>query len=506
MNGAGARRGLSRRYGLIAAYTGLISAIVAVVVASPVLVVPAFPEDAGLVPRVLLPAVVLGLPGLLLWRRFAPVGPPTLSPSEASAVVVLSWFFAVATATGSFLLLTELTPLQALFEATSALTTTGLSVVDVTKASATVLFLRSVLELAGGAGLAILMISLTGGPLGAGLSSAEGRSEQLVPNVVNSATIIVRMYAVYALVGTLGLWAAGMSGFDAVNHAFAAVSTGGFSTRPESIGYWDSAAVEAVTLVLMILGTTNFLVAWSLVRGRWREVLGSGEFRLMAVVVPAACVALAAVGVGGLYASMGKAARVIVFEVVSALSTTGFSTVAYGDWPVSGWLVLTGLMLVGGGAGSTAGGLKQARVYVLWRAARFEVARALMPLGAVNRPLVQSGSRTEFLEDAQVARTGAFLFVYMGTFALGAFVMLVCGVPFPDAVFEMASSLGTVGLSVGVTGASTPDAVLATQVVAMMLGRLEFFVIGIGLLRLLGDGWAVTRAVTHRRRGARAAT
>lgn len=498
MTGA-AQRGLSRRYGNVAAYVGLIASLVAGVLASPLLLLLVVPEDRPLWWRILLPALLLGLPGLALWRRFAPSGTPTLSGSEAAVVVVLAWASAVTAATGSLLLLTELTPLQALFEATSGLTTTGLSVVDVTVATPTVLLLRSVLEFAGGAGLAILMMSLLGGPLGAGLSSAEGRSEQLVPNVFYSASLVVRIYVGYAIAGTVGLWMAGMGWFDAINHSMAAVSTGGFSTRADSIGHWDSVGVEAVTLVLMLLGTTNFIVAWAVVRRQWRAAAGSGELRLMSVLLPISWAVLFAVGVGGLYPTLGKSLRVVVFETVSALSTTGFSTVAYGDWPVAGWLVLIGFMLIGGGAGSTAGGLKQARVYVLWRAAVFEVVRALLPRGAVNRPVIQSGPRPTLLEDEQVARAGTFTLVYLATFGLGTLVMVACEVPLADALFEMASTLGTVGLSVGVTGPDAHPAVLLTQVAAMVLGRLEFFVVVVGGLRMLRDGASSLRSFRSER-------
>lgn len=493
MNGSGVRRGLASRYATVFAYAGLISSLVGIILASPSLIFPFRPEEADLWWRILVPAALLGLPGFAAWRQFAPKGAPTLSASEAAAVVVLVWVTSVAAGTIAFLLLTDLSVLQALFEATSAFTTTGLSVVDVTAASGVVLLLRSTLEFAGGAGLAILMVSLLGGPLGAGLSSAEGRSEQLVPNVVYSAKLVVRIYVAYAAAGWLALRLAGMGWFDALNHSMAAVSTGGFSTRPESIGYWDSPLIESVTIALMLLGTTNFLVAWSVAKGRWRAATGSGEYRLMAVLMPLSWIALVAVGVGGLYSGMGKTARVILFETVSALSTTGFSTVPYDGWPMAGWLVLVGFMIIGGGAGSTAGGLKQARVYILWRAAWFEITRALLPRRAVNRPLIQSGHRKVFLNDEQVSRAGAYFFVYVAILAFGIFVMVANGVPLAAALFEMASTLGTVGLSVGVTAPDAPAAVLGTQVAAMILGRLEFFVILVGLQRYITDGAHVLR-------------
>lgn len=490
-----ALRGLADRYRLVAAYVGLISAFVALVLASPILLLVLVPEDRPLWWRLLLPAALLGAPGFALWRALRPSGPPTLTGAEAAVVVVLSWAAALTAATGSLHLLTGISVIRALFEAASGLTTTGLSTIDVSQASATVLLLRSVLQLAGGAGLAILMVSFMGGPLGGGLSAAEGRGEQLVPNVARSARVVVRMYALITVVGAGALWLAGMGPFDAINHSMAAVSTGGFSTKVDSIGYWASPAVEAVTIVLMVVGTTNFMVLWAVAQGQVGVAARSGELRLMAAVLPVSWLVLGAVGFGGLYPSLSHAGRVIVFETVSALSTTGFQTVSYVQWPVEGWLLLSVLMTIGGGTGSTAGGLKQLRVVVLTRAAWFEVTRALLPASAVNRPVVQVGGRPALLDEGAVARAGTFTFVYLSALCLGIALMVAYGVPLGAAVFEMSSTLGTAGLSVGVTAADSHPVVLGVQTLGMMLGRLEFFVVAVGLMRLGRDLLRSARAL-----------
>ncbi len=127
-------------------------------------------------------------------------------------------------------------------------------VVDVEQASRLILLDRSNIELAGGAGLAIITLSAIAGPLGSGLISAEGRNEQLAPNVRRSAKLVLSIDSGYCVVGIITLVIAGIGWFDAANHAFAALSTGGFSTRSDSIGYWDSPAVEIVTIILMLLG------------------------------------------------------------------------------------------------------------------------------------------------------------------------------------------------------------------------------------------------------------
>jgi len=386
---------------------------------------------------------------------------------------------------------------QAVFESVSGWTTTGLSVVDVTQASHVVLLWRSIMQLAGGAGLAIIMLSAITGPTGPALSVAEGR-EQLVPHVRQSAKLVMMIYGGYIIAGTAALHLAGMQWFDAVNHAFAALSTGGFSTRVESIGYWDSVAVEAVTIPLMILGNLSFITAWLMLRGKFRAVGRNGEIRLMAVMIPLCAILLFLLTAQGLYPTLGKSVRVAIFETVTALTTTGFSTVGYGDWNSFGWVVLIVLMLIGGGTCSTAGGIKQYRIFLLWKSVMWELRRSLLPRTAVTENPVWEAERQVFVNDARLRQIGAFVFLYLLTFAAGSAILAAHGYGLKESLFEYASAVGTVGLSVGVTSPSAPAGVLWAEIIGMLLGRLEFFVIFVSAAKLLRDtGHMIRKARTR---------
>lgn len=331
------------------------------------------------------------------------------------------------------------------------------------------------------------MLSALAGPAGTGLSTAEGRGEQLVPHVGRSTRLVLALYTSYAALGVLGLRLAGMGWFDAVNHSLAAVSTGGFSTRPESIGYWDSPGVEAVTILLMILGTMNFLTAYAIVRGRlwaWRRNV---ETRVLGLLLAAACVMLATGVTLARFPSVGKALRVAVFEAVTAVSTTGYSTVGYADWPDIGWIVLIALMIVGGGTGSTAGGVKQYRLGVLAHAIRRRIRAGLAPRAAIVEEQVWVGDRRRFLDDRDYVEAATYSSLYLVALVLGTAVLTAHGYPMRESVFEYASALGTVGLSVGITGPGAPTGVLWAEIVGMFVGRLEFFAIAVGVLKLIGD-------------------
>ena len=478
---------LHQRYRLITGYTGLMCLVTGLLIQTPLLLLVVFRQESIYLWHFLLPGAALVVPGALLWRRLIPAGNASLTWQEGAVIVVVSWLLATVVGAVPFMTISGLNFTQAIFEATSGWTTTGLSVVDVTEAPRLVLFYRSILQLAGGAGFAIIMVSALAGPTGISLSAAEGRTDQLLPHVRRSAQLVLIMYTAYNLAGIVGLMLAGMDWFDAVNHAFSALSTGGFSTRVESIGYWDSPLIEAVTIILMLLGALSFMTAYTLFQGNFKVAARNGEVRQQILVALGAIIILLAGVTWGVYPGPAKAIRVAIFEAVTAFSTAGFSTVGYQPWNGLGWLTLIILMIMGGGAGSTAGGIKQFRIYLLFRGLRWEVQRVFMSASAVNEPVIWQGENRLFLNSDHFSRAGLFVFLHLSILFVGTGILVAHGYSLPESLFEFASALSTVGLSVGVTAADAPGGILWAEIIGMFLGRLEFFVVFVGLTKLSMD-------------------
>jgi len=481
------REYLKRRYGAILQSVGMILLLSGAVILTPLVILPAHPGEARHSMAFVLPAACLLLLGSALWKFFRSSSQVTLSVQEGGIIVLVSWAVVIVFSAWPFVSILKLSFSRAIFESVSGWTTTGLSVVDVTSAGPLILLWRSIIQLAGGAGLAIIMMSAIVGPTGVGVSSAEGRGDQLVPHVRQSARLVLMIYGGYALAGTLAYRLAGMSLFDAVNHAFAAVSTGGFSTHPESIGHWDSAVVEAVSMPLMILGNLSFVTAWFLWRGEFGLVARNGEVRLLAALIPLSVAGLFFLTCLSIYPQFSKALRVALFEAVSAITTTGFSSVSYANWNSFGVGVLIVLMLIGGGTCSTAGGIKQFRIYLFWKLLFWDLKRHLLPSTAVVERPIWEGRRHVFLDDARVRQTAVFIFLYLVIYVSGVLVLCACGFRLGDALFEFASAIGTVGLSMGVTSAKMPDPALWAETIAMFLGRLEFIVVFVSLVKLGKD-------------------
>ena len=406
--------------------------------------------------------------------------------AEGGVIVFITWTAAMALSALPFHLSGLLSFRNSLFESVSGWTTTGLSVVDVSRTPAIFLMWRSLMQFAGGAGLAIVMLSAILGPHGRGLYQAEGRTEQLLPNVKRSAKTVMMIYSGYTAAGAVLYMTAGMTPFDSINHALSALSTGGFSTRVASIGYYDSVFIQAVTMVLMLLGSTNFATHYVLLRGKFRAVTRNGELRttvvLLAIFVP---IVLACV-VSPLH-PFTKAVGISLFETISALSTTGYSTVSYNDWPGLAVACLVVLMLVGGGICSTAGGIKQYRIYILVKSVVWEIKSHLLPRTAVRENYIWKGESKFYVSHEHIKEIGIFFFIYMSTYIMGVLIFLAHGYPFRESLFEFASALGTVGLSSGLTEAGMPSGVLWTEIAGMFLGRLEFFVIIYSLVKIIRD-------------------
>ena len=477
---------LRERYRALCGYVGVLFILIGLIILAPAGLVLFFPAEKHIAAGFLWPGLGLTLLGIALRIFLEPKQKGILSIAEGAAIVFVAWCAAIFIGAIPFHW-AGLDMTRAVFEATSGWTTTGLSVVNVEVVSPLLLFFRSLMQLAGGAGLAILMISAMAGPAGVGLTTAEGRTEQLVPQIGQSARLVVTLYCFYTVLGVAALKLAGMDWFNAVNHAFCAVSTGGFSTRPESIGFWDSPAIEAVLIVLMLLGSVNFLTAYTLLRGQWRAVLRNGELGVMAVMLPAATLLL----FWGVTFIAGKETsnqiRAAIFQAVAALSTTGYSTVSFPDWNSLGWMIIIILMLIGGGAGSTAGGMKQHRIFLLFKGLKRDLAEVFRPPKAVYEEIVWSGNQQRLLTESDLRRAGSYIALYLLIWLAGGCAISAFGHPLADSLFEFASSLGTVGLSVGVTSSEAADGQLWIQIVGMLLGRLEFFVIFWGMIKVGAD-------------------
>lgn len=397
-------------------------------------------------------------------------------------------------------------PLHALFESMSAYTTTGLTMaVHEPSIGRGLLFYRSLAQWIGGAGVIVLSLAVIPRPRAVGeleLYQSEATGTKLRPRVLQTARAIWKTYAALTLVVTGYLYLAlrwllpdygvAASLFDAVNHAMTAQSTGGFSTLDDSISGYGSYALELVHIPPMWLGAISLPLYYSVLHARDLRLLARDpQFRAMLALFAGLTPVLALALAGD--TAVADALRESLFQVVSAVSTTGWQTSAIGGWSDSAVLLLAwGAMLVGGSAGATVGGLKLIRAVLILKASTWRLRAALLPVDAVVPFRV--GARTLSTAELQreVAEAGVFTALYLLLLAGSTVVVAQFAGPgftLADVIFECLSAQSTVGLSSGLTDPAMSPVVEWVFVVQMWAGRLEILPVLVLLRALAGGIW-----------------
>ncbi|MCF8000664.1 MAG: TrkH family potassium uptake protein [Halanaerobiales bacterium] len=479
---------LKERYQLLIKYIGILMMASSAFLLLPLLSLPFYPNEIKYSYAFIIPSIILFVIGFIAWKNTKHNREEvSLSLKEGGIIVLFSWVIAVLFSALPFMLINMLNFTQAIFESMSGWTTTGLSVVDVTTAPKLILLWRSIMQFFGGAGLVVVMLSSVLHPYGFGLYNAEGRSDQLLPHVKRSTKAIMIIYGSYTLGGIILYILVGMNVFDAFNHSLAALSTGGFSTQVNSIGHYNSISIEMVTWILMLIGTTNFATHFALLKGRFKVFFKNGEIRLLMLLNAVFIPILMYFTVNNLYDSVPAGLRRAIFETITAISTTGFSLDTFNTWNLFGIFCIIILMLIGGGTGSTAGGIKLYRIYLIFKSIYWEIKGYFLPEDVVNKNYIWRGEKRIEAKSNFVMEAANYVVLYLFTYFLGVLIFLAHGYNLSDSMFEFASALGTVGLSVGITSADAPPFILWTETFGMFLGRLEFFVIFFAIIKIFKD-------------------
>lgn len=475
-----------KKYLLNSSNYGKLILLIALLIAVPIIVLPFYPEEVQYLPAFLIPslgAVALGFVVCLFSPQIDDDIAEWQSPLQKGSIPVLfAWCFAFLIGALPFVIAKQLTFIHALFESISGWTTTGLTVADVTTMPHIFLFHRSLMQYFGGVGFIIMIAMLFHGKQSMNLYNAEGHPDRLMPNLKQTARTIFSLYAGFLVLGTLLYKVFGMKIFDAICHTMSALSTAGFTTKANSIGEYGSRPIEMITVILMLIGATNFAILLLFVKRKFKQMLRVSELRFMVGLLIVTVSLTAFSLIKDMKLNIGKGIMEALFGVVTTFSTTGYSTMNYSQWPPFAVGILMILMIIGGGMGSTAGGIKLIRTYLLIRITKENIHKRLSPARHVTAPSYYRVQGKTSLDDNLIKDTIGFITCYMGVFIVGTLLItLTSSCSLEDAMFEFASAFGTVGITNGLTNASTTAGTLIIEMIGMVLGRLEIFIIFIGL-------------------------
>ena len=372
--------------------------------------------------------------------------------------------------------------INACFEAVSGFTTTGATkLTDFEGLPRGVMFWRSFTHWIGGMGVLVLTLALL--PQMSGRTSHLVRAEspgptlsKIVPKMGDTAKILYIMYFVLTMAEFAALMVCGMNAYDAAIHAMGTAGTGGFSNYGASVGAFDSAAVDAVVTVFMLLFGINFALFYRLMTGGWRDVVRCEELRWYLCIfvistVFITCQLLPAYG-GNALTSL----RFASFQVASVMSTTGFVTADFNLWPVATRMLILLLMFIGSCAGSTAGGMKVCRIGMLVKQGLREIRHVFQP-----RKITVVRFEGKGVDEMILKQIAAFAFVYVGMVLLGGFLVSLEGLYDVETnltaaltcVSNVGPGLGSVGPVENFAGYG-PFATIILSLL-MLAGRLELF-------------------------------
>jgi trk system potassium uptake protein len=475
-------------YPLILNYLGIFSMLIGIIILTPLTLVIFWPQEQSQIFYFLIPSFIAFAFGGSIILLFKGKTKGNLERHHDAVLVVLTWLLAIVISSLPFVLSGNYTFTQSVFEATSGYSTTGLTVVDVENISHIFLLFRSLMQLFGGVGLVLLLTSFVSDKFGMRLYSAEGHGDKLVPNLLRSARTILSIYMVYIFLGVIFYVIFGMPVFDAINHSISAVATGGFSTKTESIGYYNSVYIEIITIVLMILGGTNFFVHLLLMKRKFNLAFRHVEMKFLGVLaimfVPLFVISLMRFNAF----TLGQAVRVGVFHFVSAITTTGLQIIpSVHILPSSFFFPMLILMMIGASTGSTAGGMKLYRVSLALKSVSWNLKDTIGHKKTIRPHFINKLGVRRMIEKEEISQNYSFIMIYMLILVVGITIFTLHGYGVVDSIFEFTSTLGTIGLSTGIIGSNPPNIILWTGIVGMLIARLESYVIIIAISKIFID-------------------
>ena len=420
--------------------------------------------------------------GFLFWFPFRKqIG--SMRRKEGFLIVVIFWLSISLLGASVFVFTIQLSYVDAIFESVSGLTTTGATVITgLDDLPYSILFYRQELQWFGGMGLIMLAVAIMP-MLGIGgmkmyLAETPGplKEEKITPRLVTSAKVLWGIYVGITILCAIAYWIAGMTVFDAVSHSMSTVSTGGFSTHDESMGYFNSNTIDLIAIFFMLLGGINFSVHFLVLRDKnlnyyWKntEVRMFLLFVLIAIITVALLLHLT-LHVGSFIEEL----RDVSFEVVSVVTSTGFGLADFSVWPLFLPFLMILISFVGGCGGSTAGGMKVMRIVMMMKLVGYEIKKLIHPHGIFT--IKFDGYRV--VKNIRQNILGFFC-VYSTTFVILLLLMMfVSGLDQVTSFSAIATSMNNLGPGLGEVTQNFVSVNSGGKIIsalAMLLGRLEIF-------------------------------
>ena len=463
-------------YRMIAKILGRVMSVEAVLMIPPIIAALYYGESVACF------IVTMAVAGVLaLALSFVKTKHSDILAREGFVSVALSWILMSLVGALPFVISGQMPNyFDALFEIVSGFTTTGASVfANPEEMNRGLLLWRSLSQWIGGMGVLVFIMAVL--PLSEERSMHIMRAEvpgptvgKLVPRIRHSSAITYLIYVGLTVLLVVLLCLGGMTFFDAITHSMSTAGTGGFSITLDSVAHYNSAYIEIVIGIFMMLFGVNFSVYFLLIMRKFKAALTNTEL-LTYIGIAAFATITIAINIGGMYDGFLTSVRYSFFQVSSVMTTTGFSTTNFDLWPSYSKAMLVVLMFIGASAGSTGGGIKVSRIVILFRAARQEIGKMLNP-----RKTISVRIDGHAVDPTTIRYTLVFLSLFMVTTAVSTLIVSLDGFDLVTTFTAVVSCISNIGPGLGLVGPNGnfgmfSDLSKATLSLTMLIGRLEIF-------------------------------
>ncbi len=417
----------------------------------------------------IIPALISGVVGFILMKVLDKYNSKKIRLKHGMIISALSWLWASIICGLVLYFVTPINIIDCVFESMSALTGSGITIYpDVEVLPHSILFFRGFQQWIGGLGIVVMIVNFLAKPgsTSSTLYHSEAREERLKPSIKSTLKYTLQIYIFYTIFGIILYCLAGMPVFDSICNTFCIISTGGMSVKNANIGFYQNDMIYFITIILMILGATSFLVHYRIVKTRGKSIIKDLQFQVM--------ISLIAISTLLIYFTSYIMPMDTIFVVVSAITTTGASiqsSTVMGGWPPFAIFIIMTLMLIGGSNGSTVGAIKLMRVITFFKGIYTNLREAISPERSVI-PMKISGKK---IQEKVVAQSGNYITLYFLCILITWSLLCLYGHDPFNSLFFTISMQGNVGLEIGQISQTLEWPLKAIGILNMWSGRLEIY-------------------------------
>ena len=416
-----------------------------------------------------IPGLISILLGLFCLKFFDESVNKKMRLKHGMMISAFAWLWASLIGGFVFTLATNIPIIDGVFESMSALTGTGMTMfMDVEILPHSILFFRALEQWIGGLGVVVMVIGVLTKPgsVSSKLYHSEAREERIKPSIKTTIEKTIEIYAIYTVLGIILYLLAGMPIFDSICNTFSIISTGGMSIKNANMGYYQSDIIYLITIVLMILGATSFLVHYKVIKTRGKSLLGDLQFQIIITVIAVVTLLL--------YFVSYIVPIELLFTVVSAITTTGASVAlpqTMAGWPSFVIVCLMCLMLTGGSNGSTVGAIKLVRMITFFKGIYRHIREILSPEGRVV-PVKLNGHK---IPEKAISQAGNYITLYMMFIMFTWALFCLFGYDPFKSLFAAMSLQGNNGLDLGIVNHTLNPILKIVSMFDMWTGRIEIY-------------------------------